>query len=124
MPLGFTPHGTRLPTIAPGKPGALSLGLLPLARRDVERLNHILMLVPRLLEPGGSPRAHRAMMNRSAFQDALTWIDIHEQAPDALGFWRGLQEGTAAEPQADEGRPRRRRRRRRRPRRPAGEPQS
>ena len=124
VPLGFTPHGTRLPTIASGKPGALSLGLLPLARRDVERLNHILMLVPRLLEPGGSPRAHRAMMNRSAFRDALTWIEIHEQAPDALGFWRGLQEGTAAEPQADEDRPRRRRRRRRRPRRPAGEPQS
>ncbi|MDE3154953.1 MAG: polynucleotide adenylyltransferase PcnB [Acidobacteriota bacterium] len=121
VPLGFAPHGGKLPTIAPGKPGALSLGLLPIARRDVERLSHILMLAPRLLDPGGSPRAHRALMNRSAFQDALTWIEIHEQAPDALGFWRGLQEGTAGAPDEEGGR-RRRRRRRRRPRRPTGEP--
>ena len=124
MPLGFSPHASRLPTTTPGKPGPLSLGVLPLARRDVERLSHMLMLVPRLLDPGGSPRAHRSLMNRSAFQDALTWIDIHEQVPDVLGFWRGLQEGTAAEPAEGDGPRRRRRRRRRRPRRPAGEPQS
>jgi poly(A) polymerase len=123
VPLGFSPHASRLPTIAPGKPGPLSLGLLPIARRDVERLGHILMLVPRLLDPAASPRAHRSLLHRSAFQDALTWMEIHEQAPDAVGFWRGLEEGAGAD-QPPEGERRRRRRRRRRPRRPAGEPQS
>ena len=43
----------------PKKEPALSLGLLPLARRDVERLRQILGLQRRLLDLHLSPRARR-----------------------------------------------------------------
>jgi hypothetical protein len=49
------------------------------------------------------------LMQRSAFADALTWLEIHGNAPDKLGFW--LENG-AADAGAGEPRPGRRRRRR------------
>jgi hypothetical protein len=127
VPLGFSPQGSRLATVNPHKPGPLSLGILPIPRRDVEHLSHMLALLPRLLDPGPSPRAHRTLLHRNAFADALTWLEIHGNAPDTVGFWRGLQEGAATaegneSTEGTEAPERRRRRRRRRPRRPAGEP--
>jgi poly(A) polymerase len=122
VPLGFSAQTSRLPNVNPHKPGPLALGILPLARRDVEHLAQMLALLPRLLDPGPSPRAHRALLHRGAFNDALTWLEIHGDAPDAVGFWRGLREGAEATEAAEEPPRRRRRRRRRRPRRPAAEP--
>jgi poly(A) polymerase len=101
----------------PQKEPALSLGLLPLARRDVERLRHILSLQRRLTDLHLSPRARRALMHRGPFSEALTWLDIHGHAPEALEHWRGFIEAAKAfegEEGADAQRPRRRRRRRRR----------
>jgi poly(A) polymerase len=102
----------------PKKEPALSLGLLPLARRDVERLRHILSLQRRLLDLHLSPRARRALMHRGPFREALTWLEIHGHAPEALEHWRGFIEA-AGTFEGDEGteapRRRRRRRRRRRP---------
>jgi hypothetical protein len=57
-------------------------------------------------------------MQRSAFGDALTWLEIHGDAPDMLPYWR--EHGAVAEPGAGEPGPRRRRRRR--PRRRSGFP--
>ena len=102
----------------PKKEPALSLGLLPLARRDVERVRHILSLQRRLLDLHLSPRARRALMHRGPFREALTWLEIHGHAPEALEHWRGFIEAAKTfdgEEGADVPRPRRRRRRRRRP---------
>ena len=102
----------------PKKEPALSLGLLPLARRDVERLRHILSLQRRLLDLHLSPRARRALMHRGPFREALTWLEIHAHAPEALEHWRGFIEAARTfegEESSDAQRPRRRRRRRRRP---------
>jgi poly(A) polymerase len=98
-----------------------SLGILPLARRDIERLRQILALQARLRDMNASPRARRALMHRQSFADALAWLEIHGQAPDIVEHWRGFVEA-ADTYEADEGaavrRPGRRRRRRRRGPRP------
>jgi poly(A) polymerase len=100
----------------PRKEPRLSLGMLPLARRDVERLRQILGLQRRLMDTSLSPRARRALMHRGPFRDALTWLEIHGQAPEALEHWRGFIEAAGTyedEAQTQEAhRPRRRRRRR------------
>jgi poly(A) polymerase len=98
----------------------VELGLLPVPRRDVERLRQVLALQPRLLEISAPPRAQRGLLQRSVFAEALTWLDVHGERPDVVAHWRALQaEGTpetaaTGEPQDREPGPFRRRRRRRR----------
>lgn len=97
----------------------LALGMLPLPRRDIDRLRQILSLQRRLTDASLSPRARRALTHRGPFQDALTWLDIHGNAPEVLEHWRGFVEAAATfEPPEGESveapHPRRRRRRRRR----------
>ena len=103
-----------------GKEPRMVLGLLPIARRDVERLRHVLAFQRRLADTTLSPRARRALMHRGPFQEALTWMDLHGQAPELVEHWRGFVEAarTFEGDQAAEPAPRRRRRRRRRGRRP------
>ena len=98
----------------------LTLGLLPLARRDVDRLRQILSLQRRLRDPGLSPRARRALVHRAAFPDALTWLDIHGDAPELVETWRARASESAPDTEGPVEPARQRRRRRRRPpRRPA-----
>ena len=66
--------------------------MLPLARRDVERLRQILGLQRRLMDMNLSPRARRALMHRGPFREALTWLEIHGDAPEVLEHWRGFIE--------------------------------
>jgi poly(A) polymerase len=105
----------------PKKEPALALGLLPLARRDVDRLRQILALQRRLTDLHLTPRARRALMHRSPFREALTWLEIHGHAPEALEHWRGFIEAAKTfvpgeqEPTPSHSRRRRRRRRRRPP---------
>ena len=121
VPLG---HSIRSLSPAPVPDGEfrkeprLSLGMLPLARRDVERLRQILGLQRRLVDMQLSPRARRALMHRGPFQEALTWLEIHGHAPEVLEHWRGFIEAAASfeGEVAPEPQRRRRRRRRRRPR--------
>src|SRR5687767_4954163 len=102
-----------------GKEPRMALGLLPIARRDVERLRHILAFQRRLADTTLSPRARRALLHRGPFQEALTWMELHGHAPELVEHWRGFAEaartyeGDAPAEQA----PARRRRRRRRGRR-------
>ena len=117
VPLGFSQAGWPPWMEDEGRPG-LNLGILPLARRDVERIHQVLMLQRRLREPSRSPHARRMLMQRSAFADALTWFEIHGDAPERLEYWRDL--GAPAE--TDAGEPPARRRRRRRGRRRPGFP--
>jgi len=89
VPLGFsveTGHPSRDPA------GGAWLGLLPVARRDLERLYQLLALQRRLRDPNLSPRAARALLSRSAFADALAWLEIHGDDPDAVARWRALIE--------------------------------
>ena len=95
----------------PGDEEVVTLGRLPIARRDVERLRQILALQPMLADPALSPRATRSAMARGAFADALSWMDIHGNDPDALARWTALADAGGAPPPR-EGAKRRRRRRR------------
>ncbi len=113
VPLGFSQAGWPAWMENEGRPG-LNLGILPLARRDVERVHQVLVLQRRLREPSRSPHARRMLMQRSAFGDAMTWLEIHGDAPERLAYWR--EHGAPAE--ADSGDPPARRRRRRGRRRP------
>ncbi len=119
VPLGYDfrpPPLERREDGRPKKEPALSLGLLPLPRRDVERLRHVLSLQRRLLDLHLSARGRRGLMHRGPFHEALTWLEIHGHAPEALEHWRGFIEAakTFEGGDGDEGPPRRRRRRRRR----------
>jgi poly(A) polymerase len=104
----------------------VALGMLPLPRRDVERLRQILGLQRRLIDMGLSPRARRALLHRGPFRDALTWLEIHGQVPEVIEHWRGFIEAAASYEGAPDAadrapRPRRRRRRRRPFRKEAGD---
>jgi poly(A) polymerase len=124
VPLGITGHPRHAGKTELEKEPRLSLGMLPLARRDVERFRQILGLQRRLLDPRLSPRARRALMHRGPFREALAWLEIHGEAPEAVEHWRGFIEASGFSDRDHEGAedlppPRRRRRRRRRSFRPA-----
>jgi poly(A) polymerase len=115
----------------PPKEPILKIGSLPIARGDTERLRQVLSLQSRIADLDMSPRAKRALMHRGPFEDALTWFDIHGNAPAVLEHWKGFiealgdgalhppaaGEGDGEQPAGDGTRPRRRRRGRRRGRR-------
>jgi len=112
VPLGFS-QGTWPGWIeSEGRPG-LNLGILPLSRRDIDRIHQVLVLQRRLREPSRSPRARQALMRRPAFPDALTWLEIHGDDPQTLVSWAHptVHPGEPGEP--GNGQRKRRRRRRR-----------
>ena len=82
----------------PPKEPPLRIGMLPVARRDTERLRQILAVQRRLMDLESSPRAKRALMHRGPFQEALVWLEIHGRSPEALEHWRGFIEASGALP--------------------------
>ncbi|HXW07589.1 MAG TPA: polynucleotide adenylyltransferase PcnB [Vicinamibacterales bacterium] len=98
----------------------VDLGMLPIPRRDAERLHQILALQPRLLDLRAPSRVQRSLLHRPAFDDALTWLEIHGDRADVLAHWQDLRNQTphptprAVEPGNELPFRRRRRRRRRR----------
>jgi poly(A) polymerase len=97
----------------------VDLGMLPVPRRDVERLRQILSIQPRLLDLQAPPRAQRALLQRSVLDEALTWLDVHGDRPEVVAHWRAMKSETPSEAAPAEGETvgvfkRRRRRRRRR----------
>ena len=135
MPLGISLHppGTRAPEGATERERERRrspiprLGDLPLARRDVERLRQVISIQRRLCDLTASSRAQRALMHRGIFRDALTWLEIHGNAPDVVAHWQALASAEPSAESAAEGAPvaeeaapfKRKRRRRRRRYRPA-----
>ena len=74
-----------------------TLGLLPLPRRDVERLRQILGLQRRLTRHARQPaRETRADARADPSHEALTWLEIHGQAPEIVEHWRGFLEAAGA----------------------------
>ena len=126
VPVRFAPRmHTRYEADRRVKEPAPALGLLPLARRDVDRLRHVLALQQRMLDMTLSPRARRGLIHRSPFQEALTWLDIHGRVPEVLEHWRGFLEAAHTFEDGEHAvagpvQRRRRRRRRRRPMRGGG----
>ena len=119
-PLGLLSPGAAAGRTRDPHADRVSFGMLPVARRDVERLRQVLEIVPRLLDPVVSPRAARSLPHRPAFPDALTWVAVHADRPDVVSEWKRLRQHRPppAEPGGPEPAepigPRRRRRRRRR----------
>lgn len=99
------------------RPLDVSLGQLPVARRDVERLRQALQLQPRLQDPDLGSGRQRAVLHRSAFETALTWLTIQGDDPDSVDRWKTL--ATTGAPKAERSSRRRRRPRGRRRPRPA-----
>jgi poly(A) polymerase len=112
----------------PMKEPPLKIGILMVARKDTDRLRQALALQRRLLDLESSPRAKRTLIHRSPFQEALTWLEVHGDAPQIVEHWRGFVEAStsttekegdpaiSADAATGDG-PRRGRRRRRRRRR-------
>ena len=106
----------------------VAFGMLPVARRDLDRLRQITQLLPRLTDPGLPPRVSRSLHHRPGFPDTLAWLEIFGDAPEAVERWKHARHPrpqpatNAAAAEGGEGKPpaggRRRRRRRRRGRRP------
>jgi poly(A) polymerase len=126
QPLGRLTAGTNNGRARDPHADRVNFGMLPIARRDVERLRQIVDLAPRLVAPDVSPRAARSLPHRPAFPDTLTWLEVHGDSPDILEHWRQAhrhrppahtenRQPNPAEPThpGDGGRRRRRRRRRR-----------
>ena len=68
----------------------VSIGQLPVAKKDVERLRQLLLLQPRLLKGELPSRSQTRLMHRSAFQEALSWMTIHTKDKEALDRWETL----------------------------------
>ncbi len=79
------------------KPPVLKIGVLPIARRDSERLRQILSLQNRLRDLDSTPRAKRALIERGPFNDTLTWLEIHGNTPEIVEHWRGFIEALEAQ---------------------------
>ena len=72
--------------------------MLPIARRDVERLQQIIAIQPKLLDIEAPVRAQRGLLHRAILDEALTWLEIHGDRPDVVAHWRELKAQTAHSP--------------------------
>ena len=114
--LAAAPAGRRRRRTGPPEP-LFKIGLLTVARRDIDRLRQLLAVQRRLQDMEASPRAKRALLHRGPFEDALTWLEVHGRAPEIVEHWRGFIEASSlpAAPgsgsRVDDAGPRRRRRR-------------
>ena len=76
----------------------VELGMLPIARRDIERLQQIVAIQPRLLDVDASIRAQRSVLHRSILDEALTWLEIHGERPELVEHWRARKAQSASQP--------------------------
>ena len=94
MPKAEPPPGRRRRREGPPEP-LFKIGLLTIARRDIDRLRQLLAVQRRLQDMEASPRAKRALLHRGPFEDALTWLDVHGRAPEIVEHWRGFIEASS-----------------------------
>ena len=62
--------------------------MLPVARRDLDVLRHIMQIVPKLSDPLLPERMAGALLRRPAFPDALVWMEIYSDAPEIVAEWK------------------------------------
>jgi tRNA nucleotidyltransferase/poly(A) polymerase len=85
----------------------LNFGMLTLPRKDIDRLRHVLTTVPKLTDPNLPPRLLRGLPGRPSFHDAVTWLEIFGDAPEAVAHWKEVKARTPlpkAEPRRRGGR--------------------
>jgi poly(A) polymerase len=73
---------------AEGNRERVEFGILPVARKDLERQQQIVQMLPRLTDPGLPPRIVRGLVHRPVFPDALVWLEVFGDAPEHLARWR------------------------------------
>ncbi|MEO8482423.1 MAG: polynucleotide adenylyltransferase PcnB [Acidobacteriota bacterium] len=81
----------------------ISFGMLTVARKDIERLRHLVQLLPKLADPMLAPRVARGLTHRPAFADTLLWMEIHGDSPDMVERWKETAAEDAAQRQAAHG---------------------
>ena len=72
----------------------LGFGMLTLPRKDLERLRHVLTTVPKLTDPNLPARVTRGLPGRPSFHDAVTWLEIFGDAPEAVAHWKEVKART------------------------------
>jgi len=85
----------------------LGFGMLTLPRKDIERLRHVLTTVPKLTDPNLPARVTRGLPGRPSFHDAVTWLEIFGDAPEAVAHWKEVKARTPLpkpEPRSRRGR--------------------
>ncbi len=110
VPSGLLPRRARpSDTVA-----SLTLGTLPIARGQVDKVQQIISVQARLLDPELPQHLQRALLTRKILLEALSWMEIQNHTPDALKHWRALMANNRT--QASPKRVRRRQPRRHQPR--------
>ncbi len=94
----------------------LTLGALPVAKGQVASLRQIISLQRQLGDSKLPERTTRRLTHRSVFAEALTWLEIHGDAPETVKRWRSFVANLGEPPVTTPVRRRKRRRRRRKPR--------
>jgi tRNA nucleotidyltransferase/poly(A) polymerase len=89
QPLGLATRQPRFSADALER--RVEIGMLPIARRDIERLQHVISMQSRLLDLNAPARAQRNLLHRSSLDEAITWLEIHGDRPDVVAHWRNLQ---------------------------------
>ncbi len=101
MPTGVYERNASLPPAArettrpgdkrrrrPAPADRVEFGMLPVARRDLDVLRHIMQIVPKLSDPLLPERMAGALLRRPAFPDALVWMEIYSDAPEIVAEWK------------------------------------
>lgn len=65
----------------------VSFGMLPVARKDLDRLRAVLQILPRLTDPGLPPRVARSLPHRPGFDEAVAWLKVFGDSPDVASEW-------------------------------------
>ncbi len=87
VPLGVL--NRRPPDAGADRPdGRVAFGMLPISRKDVDRLQQLQQMLPRLVDPNLPPRVVRSLPHRPSFADAVTWLDVAGDAPDVVERWK------------------------------------
>jgi poly(A) polymerase len=92
MPLGVLDRPLAPPRAGDPRAERVSIGMLPVARRDLERLRQMSHILPRLIDPDLPPRIARSLAHRPSFDDALVWLEVFGDAPDAVERWKHAQQ--------------------------------
>jgi poly(A) polymerase len=86
VPLGVLSQPAR--DSADPRADRVSFGMLPVSRKDLDRLRQLVQTLPRLLDPHLPPRVARSLPHRPSFADTVTWLEIFGDAPDLVERWK------------------------------------
>ncbi len=69
-------------------PDRVSFGMLPISRKDLDRLRQLVQTLPRLADPSLPPRVVRSLPHRPSFADSVTWLEVFSDSPDLIERWK------------------------------------